>query len=93
MRIQSLKRHGKVNHPLGQYLDDLPPHERQQAETLLGRWRIQWGRHTMPFGGSRLVGQPRLATFRRKIEFPMKWRGGTKRKTRRGERRVLKKWG
>jgi hypothetical protein len=26
MRIESLKRHGKVNHPQDRYLDDLPPH-------------------------------------------------------------------
>jgi hypothetical protein len=40
-------------------------------------------------GGFSLRGQPRqgLATFRREIQFSQKAEDGTKRKTRRGERR------
>jgi hypothetical protein len=70
MRIECLKRHGKVNHPLGRYLDDLPPHERQQAETLLNRRRIQWVGTICRTGGSRLVGQARLGVWPKILSAP-----------------------
>ena len=55
-----LKRHGKVNHPKGQYFSDLPLHVRQRAETLLRGWHIKWGRHNMPnWRLALLVGQAR----------------------------------